>query len=201
MIKNTFGLAIAAAAIALPGVAQAAGTSTDTSTASFAVVSQCALTAANVNLGVFTLNQTWDEVAAVHGKYNGTAYTAGTAGAQSINFGTVNCDTGLEYSLTIVGSSTTAEKGAVLTHGGKTMVLWPTIKKIGATTVADNAGWAGVGADASSKAVTGVGTGANQTILGALTLQMVTGKSTALGTDKLATAGVVQDTLNYSLTF
>ena len=30
---------------------------------------------------------------------------------------------------------------------------------------------------------------------------MVTGKSTALGTDKLATAGVVQDTLNYNLTF
>lgn len=200
MIKNTFGLAIAAAAIALPGVAQA-GTATATATASFEVTNQCALTASNVNLGVFTLNQTWDEVAAVHGKYNGTAYTAGTAGAQSINFGTVNCDTGLQYSLTIAGSSTTAEKGAVLTHGGKTMVLWPTIKKIGTTTIADNAGWTGVGGDASSKAVTGVGTGASQTILGALTLQMVAGKSTALGTDKLATAGVVKDTLNYNLTF
>jgi len=54
MIKNFSKLAIvAAAAAALPGVAQA-GTSTATGTAVINIVSQCAVTGANVSLGSYT---------------------------------------------------------------------------------------------------------------------------------------------------
>lgn len=62
MIKNVSKVAIVAAAlVALPGMAQA-GTATATGTATLTVINQCTVTGATVNLGSYTTSNTWANV-------------------------------------------------------------------------------------------------------------------------------------------
>jgi len=105
MIKHVSKFALAATAlVALPGAAQA-GTSTDTGAASMTVINQCSVTGANVNLGTYTTNQTWDDIGKVLGRnYGDTGYSPGTLGQEYVNFGSVTCDTATPYTLYINGS-------------------------------------------------------------------------------------------------
>lgn len=176
-----------------------AGSASDTASVALSVFKQCYLTVNDLNLGTYTVDQTWDSVGRVHGKYNGSAYTAGSA--DPIKFGVISCDLGVPYTLQIVGRSTTSEKGAGLNHAGKTMVMLPTVKTIGSINLDDSNGWLNAGVDASSKAVSGTGTGVDQDILGTLTLLTVSGKSSASPSDKLGGAGTISDTLKYTLSF
>ena len=202
MIKNVSKVAIVAAAlVALPGMAQA-GTATATGTATLTVISQCTVTGATVNLGSYTTSNTWANVGAALGSYNGTTYTAGSLGQEYLNFGSVTCDTGTPYTLTIKGTATGVAGAIKLTQGGKVATLLPAIKKLGGTTVADsNATYAGTGAQVYTSAVAGTGTGAAQTLLGNATLSFSASGTTALATDVLGTAGTVSDSLTYTLNF
>ena len=198
MFKDILGIAVAIAIINFPCAANA-GSAADTAVATFTVLKQCTLTTSDLDLGTYSIDQTWDSVGNVHGKYNGTAYTSGSA--DPIKFGVVTCDLGMPYTIQIVCSSTTSEKGATLIHAGKTMIMLPTVKKIGTIDLDDNNGWSNAGADVSSKAVSGTGSGVGQDIVGTLTLLMVSGKSSANPSDKLGDPGVISDTLKYTLSF
>lgn len=202
MIKNVSKVALVAAAlIALPGAAQA-GSATASGTATLTVINQCTVTGATVNLGTYTSNQTWANVGAALGSHNGTTYTAGSQGQEYLNFGSVTCDSGAPYTLTIKGTSTGVSGAIKITQGGKVVNFLPAIKKVGGTTVADsNASYAGTGAHVYTSAVAGTGTGAAQTLLGNVTLALGTSGSTALATDTLGTAGTASDTLSYTLNF
>lgn len=201
MIKHVSKFALAATAlVALPGAAQA-GTSTDTGAASMTVINQCSVTGANVNLGTYTTNQTWGDIGQALGSNPGDyrgGYSPGTLGQEYMNFGSVTCDSGTPYTLSITSSF--MGEAISLNLGEKTGIFVPMIKKIGSATVADVSwGWTGAGGYAP-RGVAGTGTGAAQALLGSVILDSVLGWS-AQPTDRLATAGTVSDTLNYTLTF
>lgn len=202
MFKNVSKLAIAAAAIvALPGVAQA-GTATATGTAVLNVINQCTVTGATVNLGTYTAAQTWSQVGAALGSFNGTAYTAGSQGQEYLNFGSVTCDNGTPYTLTIKGTATGVPGAIKITHNGKTATFLPGIKKLAGNTVADTAAnLGGTGAQVGTAQLAGTGTGAAQTLFGNVTLSFSATGTTALPTDALGVAGSASDTLTYTLNF
>ena len=202
MFKNISKLTIAAAAVlALPGMAQA-GTSTASGTATLGVVSQCSVTGANVNLGTFTVNDTWQTVGDQLGaSYTMLTYSPGSRGVEYLNFGSVTCDAGTPYSLTIKGTGTVINETIRLTVGGKTVTLYPAIKKVGATTLADSQGGFPVGVWAwLFSGISATGTGAPQALIGNSLLHIVSSPGT-LTTDKLGTAGTFSDTLTYTLHF
>ena len=201
MMNRIFKLAIAASAIAaLPGVAHA-GTATATGTVTLTVVDQCAVTGANVNLGTYAADNTWDDVAKALGKYDGTTYTAGSRGQEYLNYGSITCSNGIGYTLTIKGSATNG--GIKINHNGKTAVFMPAIKKLAGTVVADTAGgFAGAGARVATSPLAGTGTGAAQALLGNVTLIFdAAAGTTAAMTGTLGVAGTATDTLNYTLNF
>lgn len=195
-------LALASALIALPGVAHA-GTSTASGTATLTVINQCSVTGATVNLGTFTATNTWANIAAVLGRSDSAAnYTAGSAGQEYLNFGSITCDSGAPYTLTIKGTATGAAGAIKLTHNGKVATFMPGIKKLGGTTVADsNATFAGAGNQVWQTGLAGTGTGSAQSLLGNVTLSFSATGTTALATDTLGVAGTATDTLTYTLTF
>lgn len=200
MIKNFSKLAIvAAAAAALPGVAQA-GTSTATGTAVINIVSQCAVTGANVSLGSYTAAQTWNQVGAAVGLHDGTKFTAGSQGLEYLNFGSVTCDADVPYSLAIKGTGT---NGTIkITHNSKVAAFLPAIKKIGGAGVADSSSaYAGTGAQVWTSAAAGKGNGQAQALLGNVTLDLKGAGATVVGTETLGVAGTAQDTLTYTLNF
>lgn len=201
MFKNVSKLAIAAAAIAaLPGVAQA-GTSTATGTAVLNVINQCTVAGANVNLGTYVAANTWAQVGAALGSYNGTTYTAGSQGQEYLSFGSITCDNATPYTLAIKGTATNG--GIKITHNGKTAVFMPGIKKLNGVVVADTAGgFTGAGAQVATSTLAGTGTGAAQALLGNVTLNFNSAAgTTALTTDTLGVAGTATDTLTYTLNF
>lgn len=200
MIKNVSKVALVAAAlVALPGMAQA-GTATATGTATLTVINQCTVTGATVNLGTYTSNQTWANVGAALGSYNGTTYTAGSQGSEYLNFGSVTCDSGAPYTLAIKGTGTA---GFIkITQGGKVVQFLPGIKKVGGVALADSTSiYPGTGVQVASNALASTGTGSAQTVLGNVTLSFVASGTTALATDTLGAAGTASDTLTYTLNF
>lgn len=202
MNKLAAKLALASALIALPGVAHA-GTSTATGTASLTVINQCTVNGATVNLGTFTASNTWANVADVLGRSDSAAnYTAGSSGQEYLNFGSITCDSGTPYTLTIKGTATGAAGAIKLTHNGKVVTFMPGIKKLGGATVADsNAVFAGAGNQVWQSGLAGVGSGAAQSLLGNVTLSFSATGTTALATDTLGVAGSPTDTLTYTLSF
>lgn len=198
-------VACAAALLATPGLAHA-GTSTATGSASMNVLNQCSVTGANVNLGTFTTNNTWADVAAQLGSMQNGNYNAGSQGLEYANFGSVTCDVGTPYTVFIRGSSSEDSgndiiDGLKFTLNGKKVNAWIYIKKIGGVTVADSGFFRGAGARAFDWGATATGTGSPQTIMGSAPFDFFLGTSTAALTDKLATAGTYSDTLTYTLNF
>lgn len=195
-------LVLATALAALPGVAHA-GTSTATGTATLTVINECTVTGATVNLGTFTSANTWGDIAAALGRSDsGSDYTAGSNGQEYLNFGSITCDSGAPYTLTIKGTAT-GDAGAIkLTHNGKAATFMPGIKKLGGNLVADsNATFAGAGVQVWQTPVAGTGTGTAQALLGNVTLSFAGADTTALATDTLGAAGTASDTLTYTLNF
>ena len=199
---NKIALVAAAAVFALPGVANA-GTATATGTASLTVVNQCSVTGATVNLGTFLASSTWASVAAElgHNKGGGVIVT-GTRGTEYLTWGSVTCDNGMAYTLSIAGTSGRLGGAIKMIVGGKEAVLTPHVKKIGAIVQTDDA-WSGTGFGAfvggsGRPPATGTGTGTAQAIVGAVQFHQST--SIATLTDAL-TVGVYSDTLTYTLNF
>lgn len=205
MFKTAYKIAAAGIALAaLPGVAQA-GTATTTSTASFNVITQCSITGATVELGTFTVNNTFFEL----GQKIGYTYAAvgsetpGTDGYEGVTWGTINCDNGTPYRLKIKGNS--PYNGILINVGGKTAHLMTFVKTIGGVTAPLNEGsWTaawGASANIATSGASGVGTGTNQTVRGSAPIYLNLGGLTALDTDKFGVAGTYTDNLTYTLEF
>lgn len=202
LVKNLSGAALVAAMAALPGVAHA-GTSTATGTAVLNVVNQCSVTGTTVNLGTYTAAQTWSQVGAALGSYNGISYTAGSQGQEYLNFGSITCDNGVPYTLSIKGTATGAAAGSIrITHNGKTVTFLPGIKKLAGNLVADSSVvYPGTGAQVGTGTLAGTGSGVAQSLFGNVTLNFSSTSTTALPADTLGVAGTATDTLTYTLNF
>ena len=193
---------VGATLFAVPGMA-VAGTSTATGAASFNVTNQCSITGATVNLGTFTVNQTWGNVGAELGMASASGYTVGSRGVEYLTWGSVTCDNGTPYTINIKGTATN-QNAITLRVNNKTAMLHPFIKKIGAIAIADNN--AGITPNAGARAdhtflVSGAGTGAAQAIVGNALLALVHGGTTITVADQLAITGSYTDTLTYTLNF
>ena len=203
MIRHASKLALAAAAaLCLPAAAQA-GTSTTTSTANFAVVNQCSVSGANIDLGTYTTQQTWGDLAATIGHLNitGNVYTAGSRGDALMKIGSVTCDNNVLYGFNILGSSNDGEAANAieLTINGKTGRILIYAKKLGTDVLSDEL-IPGRGASLGWDQVYGFGTGSTQDIQGSVLLYS-TNNTTAQLTDKFGTPGTYVDTLTYILNF
>lgn len=197
--KNLPLAAFAVAAMALPGVAHA-GTSSATGTATMSVVSQCSVSGANIDLGTYLSTDTWATVGSVVGSNVSYTYTAGSRGQEYLNFGSVTCDAGTPYTLSIKG---TGPNGAVnVAVNSQVAAFQPAVKRLGGTVVADSdAGFTGVGNIMTSRSLAGTGTA--QTVLGSVMISNMAavGSTMATLTSQLTQKGVFTDTLNYTLTF
>lgn len=203
MLSNIAKTAIAAAAFAaLPGAAQA-GTTTTTANVTMQVASQCTLSGATVYLGAFKTTDTWGAVGAKHGNISGPTFTAGTVGGQSLKFGTVTCDAGLPWALTIKGTGNGTALGSIMiTLNGKFSIMYPAIKRVGTVTVNDsNSSWTGTGQQVWNSPLYSTGTGAAQDLMGNVTVSLFGAGATAYATTVLGAAGTGSDTLSYVLTF
>lgn len=202
MFKTVTKAAIVASAIvALPGMAQA-GTAAGTGAAAMTVSTQCSVTGASVDLGTFNTSDSWGTVSAALGSFAQPTFTAGSRGFEYLNFGSVNCGSGVPYTLYIKGTSTGNPGLIKITLNGKTMVMMPAVKKLGGNVVADNAAlYPGTGAQVWSVPLSGTGTGAAQTLVGNATLVFGTTDATAIATDRLGASGAFSDMLNYTLNF
>lgn len=200
MSKLFTKIALAAGAIAaLPAAAQA-GTSTATGTATLTVINQCNVAGANINLGTYTTSQTWGDVGNSLGKIDewGT-YVPGSKGLEYMNFGSVTCDAGVPYTLTVTGAS---HYNIGITHNGKTAKFIPAIKKLGSATVADNdVSVPGAGANVAYYELSGTGTGSAQALLGSAILSFPDMYTSAVPSDTFGATGVATDTLTYTLNF
>lgn len=191
---------VAALGVLIFPCAAQAGTAAAVGTAAFNVVNQCSVTGETVNLGTFTVNDTWNDVASVHGSLK-PGYTAGTLGLESLNFGSVTCNSGTPYTMQIKGTATTSSNAMRFTVNGKTMAVFFHIKKLGGVVVPDNTGLVGLGAQVHAGVLSGVGTGSAQSLLGHALFHFTTPATTALATDKLGVSGTYTDTLTYTLNF
>ncbi|MGE8141406.1 hypothetical protein ACQKOE_05470 [Novosphingobium sp. NPDC080210] len=203
MISKASKLTLAAAAaLCLPAAAQA-GTSTDTKTASFTVVNQCSITGATIDLGTYTTQQTWGDLAATIGHLNiaGSVYTAGSRGEALMKIGSITCDNNVPYGFDIRGSSNDiqADKAIELTINGKTGRILIYAKKLGAAVISDEF-IPGRGASLGWDFFYGSGTGSAQDIQGSVLLYS-TDSTTAQLSDKFGTPGTYADTLTYVLNF
>lgn len=188
----------------LPGVALA-GTATSTGTATFDVVDQCTVAGATVNLGTYNSSSTIADLAADLGDWQST-YTPGIRGQAYLNWGTVNCTSGMPYTLSIKGTSV-----EVLSLGGVrfawsdaqnnnySAIFDPYVKSIGGVIVADtNANAPGAGAKVNTGFASGIGTGLPQIVQGSVAYNYNASMSQYF--DKLV-AGSQSDTLTYTLNF
>ena len=199
LLKTISAVALAAGAFALPGAANAAA-STATGTAQLAVVSQCAITGANVNFGSYLTTQTWDDVAVALGYWSGSAFTAGAQGYEYINWGSVTCDAGVNYVVQIKGPAVYG--GIPLTVNGKVGVFLPRLKKIGSNTVPDSSALVPNVGGNPNVGVAGTGNGAAQSLIGNAIFSYSSGNgTTAVPSDKLTTAGAYSNGVSYTLTF
>lgn len=203
MFKNISKLVIATVSLAaLPGVAQA-GTSTTSSSVTFQVTSQCAVTGATVNLGSFRTNQTWGDVGDELGIINavGADPIVGTRGKKYANWGSVTCDKDVPYFVKMSGADDSQR--ITFTHNGKTVGLLPLVEELGGTTAF---GKPGEGMAGTSKSLylgfTGIGTGAKQDMLGSAAVRFNVSYTTAVPADLIGgQAATLSDQLTYTLTF
>lgn len=128
---------LAMAACLAGASAASAGTSTGTGTATFKVVTKCEISGTTVNLGTFRTTDTLQAVASKIGYQDGNTFEliAGTDGIGTVSMGSVTCDDGTPYTITMdsTGWSGSLDLGL---PGGKT-ALFPMVKKIGNYVVPD----------------------------------------------------------------
>lgn len=201
-ITRIFATAVLCAGLAVVPDAAHAGTTTATYTATMEALSNCSVAGATVSLGNFTPSQTWANVAAELGLYDGSLI-AGSRGQEYIAWGSVTCDAGIPYTLNIKGTGTHiwVPGGIVFTKGGVNLYFNPFVKRIGDTVMPDTGGSSGgfgayVGAAGSPASA--VGTGAAQQVLGSVTFNAV---ASPYLTTPLGAPGLVTDTLTYILNF
>jgi len=209
-MPNIHKAVLAIVLAAVPGIAHA-GTSTATGTATLNVVNQCSVTGATVNLGTYTASNTIADVAAqTGGYYENNTFRTGNLGVEYANWGSVTCDSGTPYTLAIQGSNPDSFGAGLIQFAwkdasgvDKKVTFHTAIKKIGGANVPDNwAPWAGIGAITSLPGilgpVSGVGSGAAQTLLGSAIYDWTT--SYQASTENLK-VGTYTDTLTYTLNF
>lgn len=206
MFEGLFKACIAGVSlIALPGAAFA-GTSASTGTASLSVTNQCSVSGATVNLGTFTVNNTWGDVAASLGLWvDGGTPARGSRGTQYLTFGSITCDAGTPYELDIRGSSLDPNSAGAIefTHAGKVAKFFPFVTTIGSETIYDEypAEFPGGGLSAGWANIPGTGSGTAQPIMGNVVFFTGVQSTTAGLTDKLGTPAVLTDTLYYGVYF
>lgn len=200
-IKNLSSAALAVAAISLPGAA-IAGTGSATGAATMSVVSQCSVSGANIHLGTYLSTNTWFTIGNATGINFNNGYTAGSQGQEYLSYGSVTCDAGTPYTLSIAGTGTS---GTVkVTVNAQVGAFQPAVKRIGGTVVTDSdAGFAGVGNIMTTRPLSATGTGTAQTVLGSV---LLTSPGAGFGstnslTSQLIQKGVYTDTMTYTLTF
>lgn len=194
---SKLALAAATAALCLPAAAQA-GTETTTSTASFNVVQQCAVTGAIVNIGTYLTSQTWLDLANETGYRvaTGGQVVKGSRGTQWANYGSILCTSGTAYTIKMTGN---VQGWITFNMNNKTYYLFPWANKIGNSTVPDGAPliYTGGGKNLGSMTFGSTGTGVQQPILGSVIFQQTADVSF---NDPLK-AGQYVDPLTYTLTF
>lgn len=202
--------ALAIALVAAPGIANA-GTSTATGSANFNVVNQCSISGATVNLGTYTANNTVADVGADLGQYGeDDQFRIGNRGTDYATWGSVTCDAGTPYTLTILGSNPDSYGFGTIQFKWKNaaaqdnaLMLHVLVKKIGNNVVPDSfAPWAGGGAIVNLAHLlgpaAGVGTGSPQEIRGSAIYDW----SSSLGpSSEPLVPGTYTDTLTYTLNF
>lgn len=200
-IKNLSSAALAVAAISLPGAA-IAGTGSATGAATMSVVSQCSVSGANIHLGTYLSTNTWFTVGNATGINFNNGYTAGSQGQEYLNYGSVTCDAGTPYTLSIAGTGTSGT--LKVTINAQVGAFQTAVKRIGGTVVTDSdAGFTGVGNIMTTRPLSATGTGTAQTVLGSV---LLTSSGAGFGSTNSLTAqlnqkGVFTDTITYTLTF
>lgn len=205
-MSNIQKVALVIALVALPGAAHA-GTSTATGTAVLNVVNQSSVTGATVDFGTYTSNHTVADAAADTGQYaEDFVYRGGGRGLEYAAWGSVTCDAGIPYALSIKGTTSNpwapnAIQFQWLNTAGieQKMMLDLFAKKIGGNLVPDSdATFQGAGALVTRTTAAGVGTGVPQAVVGSAVYNW--GGSWGDSTEKLL-PGTYTDTLTYTLDF
>jgi hypothetical protein len=214
-VKLTRRAALGAAflsATALPGSAYAAGSSTGSGQAALTVSAQCAITGGNVDLGIFSSDQTWGDVDATLsyvGDGGGVAvYHPGSRGPAYADFGSVTCGKDIGYTLKISGKSFQAVgDGVRLVVNGKAAEMLIAIKEVGGNVLADdngnrffsapNAGQ--VLGPRTNNSIAATGTGSEQRVKGSLIRYDALG--VARQNDVLGEVGSFTGAIDYTLTF
>ena len=119
--------------------AATAGTDTATGTATMSVINQCTITGANVSLGTFRTTDTLQTLGDQIGYQDGRSdqFVAGTDGVGTVLLGSVTCDNGTPYTITM--DSTGADGGLEIQLPNGIIYLYPMVKKIGDQVLPDGA--------------------------------------------------------------
>lgn len=195
-----------AAALALPGSAQA-GTGTAAGAAAMTIAPQCSVTGADVSLGTYTTAQTIGDVAAHVGYWappEGMELVPGAVGEGEMSLGSVTCDAGAPYSLTIAGNSIGDWDGVNVGFelGGKLLRASVWANRIGDTLLGSNFVGSASSWWISYRPASAVGTGLPQDIRGNVFLEMEPGGGTTVTfSDPIGGPGVYAAALLYTLNF
>lgn len=130
--------------------AASAGTSTATASATLNIVNQCSVTGTNVSLGTFKTTDTMQTVANQIGYQDGTTYqlVPGTNGIGTVSMGSVTCDNGTPYTISMRGNGWASSVDIALPGG--LLELYLMVKKIGDYVVPDGDAYVnGLGKEAS----------------------------------------------------
>lgn len=211
-VKLIWAAALGLAAAILPFSARA-GTSTSTGTVSMLInPGGCEVAGTNIDLGTFQANQTWRSMGERLGYVDeNSQWVRSTMGNEYVTFGTILCDVGMPYTLSITGSETDSQvlawwskQGAVRLplSDGRVVRLLQTVKTIDGQEL-NNANWPGMGQTMTGGiTVTGVGNAVRQVIRGHMLLALdVMDPNGPRLDDRINQSGVLSDTLTYTLTF
>lgn len=130
--------------------AASAGTSTASGTATLNIVNQCTITGANVSLGTYRTTDTFQTLANQTGYQDSTTYeiVPGTNGVGTVSLGSVTCDNGTPYTISMEGAGSFGSVDIQMPAG--IIELFPMVSKIGDYNVPDgDAGFNGFGKWAS----------------------------------------------------
>lgn len=199
-MKKFLNLAIAAVAVAaLPHAAQA-GTSTATGTATVNVIDQCSVAPKNIDLGIFSVDDTWSTVGKSLGYLDNVTlyFRGGSKGLTYVDYGTINCSAGTIFQLSIKG---TGPNGTVkLKIGPATGLFAPFLKTFDGEAVLDGFDApAGGGVRIHMSTFLQKANGSNQTLHGHM--PTLFNGDLPIPTEKLVEGGTFTDTLTYKYYF
>lgn len=214
--------ALGLVAIASPFSARA-GESVASGTVSMMInPGRCEISGQSIDLGVFQQNQTWRDVGERIGYINeSNLWVTGAMGDRYATFGSILCDAGMPYSLTITGSSSSPDqvawlplKGAVRfsLQNGRAVYLIPAVRTLDGQEVVHNYDWNGMGQTMiEDRPLAGVGAGHPQAVVGHLILgtdlsalpdhSYLPSNGGASLDERIGQSGMLSDTLTYTLTF